>query len=435
MSFNRSVIPVLLGAAFLAAPATAQDTAQATGAIRASEITVSQESAELRLELGDDGDLSLVLAPDGAVLLNGDRIGGYERHDALDRAWRDLLQQAVDTPTPALADLLRDWEPPADAGAIAARLDRELEAVLAPPAAEATPATPGAREAPADASDSIRRLNERIRELEQQIRDPSTLRELEDLEELERLEGADLEALRELRTRLETDLREEIRNELRREIRVDDWTAAWRSPWRHVTRGLGGIFSTLITYAILVGLGFVGVFFGRRYLEGIADTARHQTLRSGLVGLAGSFLVLPAYILGLLALAVSIVGIPLLLVFAPLFPVAVAVAALGGYLAVAHGAGEALAERRFTGTDWFNRANSYYYIITGVGLLLVLFLAAHAVSMAGPWLGFLEGLLKFLAGTLTWVAFTIGFGAVLISRGGTRPVRSGLTMGEEAADV
>jgi hypothetical protein len=144
-------------------------------------------------------------------------------------------------------------------------------------------------------------------------------------------------------------------------------------------------------------------------------------VRSGLVGLAGSFLVLPAFILGALALAISIVGIPLLLVYLPIFPLAVVLAAVAGYLAVAHGAGEALAERRFRGTEWFTRANSYYYVVTGVGLLLVLFLAAHIVTMGGPWLGFLRGLLKFLAVMVTWAAFMIGFGAFLLTRGGTRP--------------
>ena len=75
-------------------------------------------------------------------------------------------------------------------------------------------------------------------------------------------------------------------------------------------------------------------------------------------------------------------------------------------------------------------------MITGVGLLLVLFLAAHIVSMAGPWLGFLEGLLKFVAIMLTWAAFTVGFGAFLISRGGTRPVTNGNPLADqEAADV
>jgi hypothetical protein len=117
--------------------------------------------------------------------------------------------------------------------------------------------------------------------------------------------------------------------------------------------------------------------------------------------------------------------------------VAVVLAAIGGYLAVAHGAGEALAERRFTGSDWFARANSYYYVITGVGLLLVLFLAAHIVSMAGPWLGFLEGLLKFMAVMLTWIAFSVGFGAFLISRAGTRSTNgsNGSVLDEEPNHV
>ena len=436
MSSELNLAPALLGTILLVAPLGAQEAPAAPGPqspILSSEISVSRESAELRLELAGGEDLVLLLDEAGAIRLNGERIGGYESRDALDRAWRDLLQRAMDTPAGALPDLLVDWEPPAEAAATARRLDRELEAALSTSAVAQTPAAPAA---PGDASDSIQRLNQRIQELEGLVDDPEALRGLEQLEKLERLEelesleeldALDIPALRELRRELERGLRDELRDELRNEIRVelrdsgwgDHWGGSW---WRHFTRGLGGVFSTLMTYAILVGLGFLAVFFGRSYLETIADTARQQTLRSGLVGLAGSFLVMPAYILGLLALAISIVGIPLILVFAPLFPVAVVLGALGGYLAVAHGAGEALAERRFTGTDWFTRANSYYYVITGVGLLLVLFLAAHIVTMAGPWLGFLEGLLKFMAIMLTWAAFTVGFGAFLISRGGTRGV-------------
>jgi hypothetical protein len=270
-------------------------------------------------------------------------------------------------------------------------------------------------EAPADATDTIQRLNERIRELERVLQDPAALADAESLE------GTEVAALQELRRTLERDLRREIRQELRAELRREARRPP-PSPFRHIARGISGIFSTLMAYAVLVGLGFLAVFFARGHLETIADTARHSTLRAGLVGLAGSFLVLPAYILGILALAISIVGIPLLLVFLPLFPLAVVLGAVAGYLAVAHGAGEALAERRFHGNEWFTRANSYYYVMTGVGLLLVLFIAAHAVSMAGPWLGFVRGLLQFLAVMLTVVTFTVGFGAFLLSRGGTRPV-------------
>jgi hypothetical protein len=111
-------------------------------------------------------------------------------------------------------------------------------------------------------------------------------------------------------------------------------------------------------------------------------------------------------------------------VWLPGFWVAAVLAAVGGFLGVAHGAGEAFAERRFTGSEWFTRANSYYYVMTGVGLLLVLYIAGSVVSMAGPWLEFLEGLLMFMAVMVTLIAGMIGFGAVLISRGGTRPTRA-----------
>jgi hypothetical protein len=380
------------------------------GRVVSSEIAVSRDAAELRLELDDGRRINLQLAADRSVRLNNARIGTYERRGALDTSWRQLLQEAMDAPTGELPALLTGWEAPPAAGEVGDRMRRELAALAVP----ATPQTPAA-DLPADATDTIQRLNQRIRALERVLEDPAALEGLEDLEAL------DIPALRDLRISLERDLRRQIRDELRAELGRETRQRPARSPFRHITRGITGIFSTLMAYAVLVGLGFLAVFFGRAHLETIADTARHSTVRAGLVGLAGSFLVLPAFILGMLALAISIVGIPLLLVYIPLFPLAVVVAAVGGYLAVAHGAGEALAERRFRGTEWFTRANSYYYVVTGVGLLLVLFLAAHIITMAGPWLGFLQGLLKFLAIMVTWVAFMIGFGAFLLTRGGTRP--------------
>jgi hypothetical protein len=404
------VAATALAAALAVIPVGAHGQEAEGGRIVSSEIAVSRDAAELRLELDDGRRLNLQLAADRSVRLNDARIGTYERRGALDTAWRQLLQEAMDAPTGALPGLLTAWDAPPAAGEVGDRIQREL-AVLGMPAALQAPAA----DMPADATDTIQRLNQRIRELERVLEDPAALQGLEDLEAM------DIPALRDLRTTLERDLRRQIRDELRAELGRETRPRAGRSPFRHITRGITGIFSTLMAYAVLVGLGFLAVFFGRTHLETIADTARHSTVRAGLVGLAGSFLVLPAFVLGILALAISIVGIPLLLVYLPLFPLAVVLAAVGGYLAVAHGAGEALAERRFRGTEWFTRANSYYYVVTGVGLLLVLFLAAHVVTMGGPWLGFLQGLLKFLAIMVTWAAFMIGFGAFLLTRGGTRP--------------
>ncbi len=405
---NRPIPALLLAAAIIPAPVLAQ-AQEARGQIVSSEIALSRDAADLRLELADGRQVNIRLADDQSVRVNDERVGAYERRGALDQAWRELLQQAMDAPTGELATMLAAWQPPAQAGAAGTRILEQLAGLEAPVPPAAAP-----QEVPSDASDTIQRLNQRILELERVLQDPDAAARADDLGAL------DIPALRDLRRSLEQDLRQQIRQEMRSEMRRE---ARQRppSPFRHITRGLTGIFSTLMAYAVLVGLGFLAVFFGRSHLETIADTARHSTLRSGLVGLAGSFLVLPVFILGILALAISIVGIPLLLVYLPLFPLAVVLAAVGGYLAVAHGAGEALAERRFRGTEWFTRANSYYYVITGVGLLVVLFIAANVVTMAGPWLGFLQGLLKFMAVMVTWAAFMVGFGAFLLSRGGTRP--------------
>jgi hypothetical protein len=199
-----------------------------------------------------------------------------------------------------------------------------------------------------------------------------------------------------------------------------------RNPLRYVTEGLAGVFSLLITYVVLFAIAFgVIAFGGRRYIEGVGDTARHATMRSLLVGLAATFLIVPAFVLGMIALVISIVGIPALLVWAPGFPVAVVLGVLLGYLGVAHAAGEAVAEKRFYVHDWFQRGNSYYFLLSGLGVLLAFFLASQVVHMAGPWLRLISNLLTFLGVVMTGVAVITGFGAVLISRAGSRPVGPG----------
>jgi hypothetical protein len=137
------------------------------------------------------------------------------------------------------------------------------------------------------------------------------------------------------------------------------------------------------------------------------------------------FLVVPTYVLGMIALAISIVGIPALLLWIPLFPIAVVLAGVLGYIGVAHAAGESLAERRFSGTDWFRRGNSYYFLMSGLGLLMSAFLAATIVSITG--IDFFSAMLAGIGGVITWAAVCIGLGAVLLSRGGSRPLGDSAT--------
>ena len=385
--FKRAAVALVLGLT-LAPALRAQDAVK----VLSSEIGLSRERAELKLELDNGRKLTMATVYGGAIGLpgafernvsgNGDQILTLhvERGSAVDRSWRDLLNRAMEAQSDELPSILRDWRAPRGGF----DFDNALEAAFSGLPANAHPLAPAAPAAPVGPGmdDSVSRLAGRVEQLQEQ------------------LEEARRDAI-----------------EASRRHRGPDWLA----PLRHVGRGITGIFATLVTYAVLFGLGFIVIMFGgRKYIEGVADTVSAGVGRSFLVGLAGSFLLLPVFVLGVIALAISIVGIPALLVWIPLFPVGAVAACLLGFLGVAHHAGETWAQRRYEGGEWMSRANSYYFIATGLALLSSLFIAAHIITMAGPWLGGINNVLNFFGILLTWSAATVGFGAVLISRGGKR---------------
>ncbi len=145
----------------------------------------------------------------------------------------------------------------------------------------------------------------------------------------------------------------------------------------------------------------------------MSDTVSYSFGRSFLTGLAAEVLFLPVALV-LLVLVITAIAIPF-------YVIAFGVAALLGYLAVAHAAGENLTRHRFP--SWaarMRRSNSYYYVLNGLGVLLALFVGAAMTDMAYPLLGWAHDLLIASAWILTWVASTSGLGAALLSRGGTR---------------
>jgi hypothetical protein len=189
------------------------------------------------------------------------------------------------------------------------------------------------------------------------------------------------------------------------------------SPFNRIWRGFAGLISTLAFAVVLAGVGAVTAFYGFRYLENVSDTLRASTLRSGGVGLAAAFLILPAFIVLVVALAVSIIGIPVLLLAIPLYPLAVAAAMLFGLIAAAYAIGERTTEQRRP-FDVRHR-NAYVYLGTGLVVLFAPVMMGHLVGMT-PFLGWLGSLIKFFAFAAIWVATVAGFGAVILSRAGTR---------------
>jgi hypothetical protein len=204
---------------------------------------------------------------------------------------------------------------------------------------------------------------------------------------------------------------------------ASDRPAPQLSALQQLFKDVGTVVAVFIALAMV---GFGTVFFGRRYVEVVADTTTHAFGRSFVVGLLGQLLLLPAFAMMIVGLVLTIVGI-LVLPFAILaFVLGAAIAALGGYLAVAHAVGETVTRRRMANGAFVSSPNAYGYIFSGLAGLLGLWAAAALFG----WLGPVVLLLKIAATLVTWVAMTTGFGAVLLSRAGLRETFAGRYSGE-----
>lgn len=203
-------------------------------------------------------------------------------------------------------------------------------------------------------------------------------------------------------------------------------------PFRYVTSGLSGLFGDVFWLAVILALGTAVVHFAGDRLQNVADVVRAAPGRAALVGLAGGFLLLPVWVLGGLALVVSIIGIPLLIAWLPLFPLAVLLAHGLGYLAVASVVGEWLARKGIPALDRFRPSNQLHVLAAGLAALVLPSAFSHVAEMGGPALGsFLNGLFTLVAVATAMIALMLGFGAVLLTGAGrtSDPGRMAATYG------
>jgi hypothetical protein len=163
----------------------------------------------------------------------------------------------------------------------------------------------------------------------------------------------------------------------------------------------------------LIGIGVL--LFAERHLEGVVETVERAYSRAFWAGVVGELGLIPALVVLVVALAITLVGILLI----PFAVVAFSLAAAGlltlGFVAVAQVTGEAVlrgrARRVLT-----ERGATLRALVTGIALYTGLWVAAAAFT----WSPVVGGILRGLAFAVTWVAATAGFGAALLSRAGTR---------------
>lgn len=195
-------------------------------------------------------------------------------------------------------------------------------------------------------------------------------------------------------------------------------------PWREwrwfVAPFDGGPRGTVDLLTTLVRLGLAALFaaivtaVAPGAVRRVSDRAAAEPWRAGLVGLAAELLFVPLLVLTVAVLAISIIGIPLLL----LVPFGLIVVGLAFVLGLA-GAGRAL------GTWVARRAGGaapgmLTSLVIGLAVIWALTVVARFAGLVGPPVGLFVAILLVAGFLIEYVAWTVGLGAVILSRFGRR---------------
>ena len=179
---------------------------------------------------------------------------------------------------------------------------------------------------------------------------------------------------------------------------------------------------------VMVLLGFAAMVFAEERLRVVAGAIETRFSRSLFAGILTEVSFIPALVLAVVLLVITIVGIILLPVAIPgMFVVAALLAALG-FLAVSRVAGQALTRRAATVSV---RGAELRSMLAGLFFFFGLWLVAALLS----WIPVLGSLLHALAFVVTWAAATVGLGAAVITRGGSRPTMPAVAPVPEGSEL
>ena len=167
------------------------------------------------------------------------------------------------------------------------------------------------------------------------------------------------------------------------------------------------------------------MIFAESNLDGVVTALERGFARSFWLGLAGQVASLPALLVLVVGLAITVLGVLLI----PFAIVAYVIAAAGlvtlGFLAVARLTGGALASDRGTTSP---RGVHLRALVIG----LVTYLGIWMIAALFAWNPVIGAVCRAIAIAITWVAATLGLGAALASRAGTQ--RAVLSSKQSAAD-
>jgi hypothetical protein len=171
-------------------------------------------------------------------------------------------------------------------------------------------------------------------------------------------------------------------------------------------------------FALLVIIGIGVMVFAESNLEGVVTALERGFARSFWFGLAGQVAFLPALLVLVAGLAITVLGVLLIPFAIVAYVIAVAGLVTLGFLAVARLTGGALASDRGTTSP---RGVHLRALVIG----LVAYLGIWMVAALFAWNPVIGAVCRAIAIAITWVAATLGLGAALASRAGTHRAVAG----------
>lgn len=171
---------------------------------------------------------------------------------------------------------------------------------------------------------------------------------------------------------------------------------------------LGSLVSAFIWLIVLLLVGTFVLFFLRDYFKRAVEVITNETGRSLLTGVLGGLASIPALVVLVTALAITIIGIIFIPIAVPAFMIVISGIGILGFLAAAHVTGIAIAGKRDAETPG---GQDLQYLYTGI----LAFSALWIVAAAFTWFPILGAVLRMLAFSVTFVAVATGFGAVILS--------------------
>lgn len=187
--------------------------------------------------------------------------------------------------------------------------------------------------------------------------------------------------------------------------------AAGRAESERPATTLSSLKMSLGWFAVLFVIGLGVLLFAERNLDGVVLALEQDFSRSFWMGALAQLAAVPALLLVVTGLCITLIGILLVPFAIVAFIIGLAGLVTLGFLAVSRFTG-----RAFFRNDPASRAVSLRSLFAGLAVYLGLwFVAAFFV-----WSPLAGSVLRTVALAGTWVAVTFGLGATLLSRAGTR---------------